>query len=534
MANRDLNSTPQVTNVTPLDPNTGTPVNLAADIGDQVANMSAQSKALAATAQTSAAFRALDTQFRTQNADNPNDPQALSDYRDARQQIIQQIGSTVPNIAQRDYFSKTIELGQASDTSNQLWTTRQLVHNATNNLATGTQNYYQQANDAGRDFAQNGGDIGQALQYAQAAQTLHQFADPVIGADRAGAYLKDFNANYTKSFVAGVAENDPQKAAALLADPAISQHFTTQDIGDMTQLIAKTQKQQALAQSLQTTKNDGQLVDILNDPNTGYFQKRVTIDQLNMQGSVTPEAATKAMRVLNSQNDLDSQTDTPQMASVINKVYDLNAQAATKPDDYLAGVRDIQQQVLELQANNQLTQKDAGKLNKEINDLTSAKLASATNTAGNEFYDANQAFNVLPPEYRGQATRALFYASHGQQMTAEQLKAQAGQVIDQINAQRRQQALTTVSRIGSDDALLQSAGYTRQDVQDTAAKYGTTPDAVIQQLRSHYAAKRGQQPVKGVSSGPSGGDEEPDSAGIRINSPAPPSMEPENDDSEER
>jgi len=490
VANRDLNATPTVTNVTPLDPDTGNVTNLAADIGDQVANMSAQSKALAATAQTSQAFRQLDTQFRLQNADNPNDPAALADYRASRQDIVQQIGQTVPNIAQRDYFSKTIELGQASDTSNQLWTTKQLVRNATNNLQTGAQSYYDQANQAGKDFAQNGGDIDQVLQYAQANQTLHQFANPVIGADRTGEFLKDFNANYAKSFVAGVAETNPQQAAALLQQPAIAQHFTTQDVGDMVQLIQKTQKQQQLAQSLQTTKNDGQLVDIVNDPNSGYYDKRVAIDKLNMSGAVTPSAAEKAMRVLNSQNDLDSQTDTPQMADVINKVYDLNAQAASKPDDYLAGVRDIQQQVLALQANNQLTARDAGKLNKEINDLTSAKLASATNTAGNEFYDANQSFSVLPPEYRGQATRALFYASHGQNLTPQQLKTQAGQVIDQINAQRRQQALTTVSRIGSDDALLQAAGYTRQDVQETATKYNTTPDAVIRAMRDNFAARR--------------------------------------------
>lgn len=489
MADRNLDTSPQVTNVTPLDPDTGTPVALGMDIADQVANMSAQSKALAATAQTSQMFRQLDTQFRLQNADNPNDPKALQDYQAARAAIVQQVGQTVPNIAQRDYFSKTIELGQASDTSNQLWTTKQLVRNASNNLQTGAQSYYDQANAAGKDFATNGGDISQVLNYAQANAALHQFANPVIGADKTGEYLKDFNTNYVKSFVAGVAENNPQQAAALLEQSAIAEHFTTQDIGDMAQLIQKTTKQQALITSLQTTKNDGSLVDLINDPNTNYYQKRVAIDQMNMAGSVTPQAAEKAMRVLNAQNDLDAQTDTPAMSDVINKVYDLNANAASKPADYLNGVRDIQQQVLDLQANNQLTAKDAGKLNKQINDLTSAKLASATNSAGNDFYDANQSFNVLPPEFRGQATRALFYATNGQNLTPQQQKAQAGQIIDQINQQRRTQALTTVSRLGSDDALLQSAGYTRQDVQETAQKYGTTPEAVIQSLRQKLAAQ---------------------------------------------
>ena len=394
-----------------------------------------------------------------------------------------------------------------------------MVRNAANNLQTGAQTYYDQANSAGRDFGTNGGDINDALNYAHANQSLHQFADPVIGADRAGEFMKDFNTNYVKSFVAGVAENNPQQAAALLQEPAIAQHFTTQDIGDMGQLIEKTQKQQKLIQSIQTTKNDGALTDIVNDPNTSFYEKRVAIDKMDMEGTVSSKAASSARRVLTSQNDLDSQTDTPAMADVINKIYDLNANASSKPDDYLTGVRAVQNQVLELQANNQLTAKDAGNLNKEITNLTSSKLASATNTAGNEFYDANQSFNVLPPEYRGQATRALFYATNGQNMTPEQIKTQAGGVIDQINAQRRTQALTTVSRIGSDDTLLKATGYSRSDVAETAQKYGISPDEVIQNLRAKYAARPGSAPVNKARamSNPENSD------GISISGPSPKS-----------
>ena len=522
MANRQTDFSPTVTNVVPQDPSTSTPVDFGADIADQVANISAQSKALQATAATSQAFRQLDTQFRLNNADNPNDPQALQDYRDARNSIIQNIGSQVPNITQRDYFAQTIELGKASDTSNQLWTTRQMVRNASNNVQTSYQSYMDQAAQAGKDFAVNGGDIADVLQYAQANQAIHKFADPVLGSDKTQEYLKNFNTDYVKSFVANVAEKNPQQAAALLQDPNISNHFTAQDIGDMAQTISRTQKQQALITSLQTTKNDGALVDIVNDPNSTYYEKRVAIDKMNMEGSVTPGAAAKALRVVTSTNDMESQTDTPQMADIINKAYDLNSQATTSPDDYLMGVRALQQNILDLQSNNQLTAQDAVKLNKQISNLTQSKLASATNSAGDEFYQANQQFNALPAEYRGQATRALFYASHGQNMTDQQLSLQANKIIDQINAQRRSSALVTVDQLQQPDAqFLKQIGVTQDKIEYTAKKYNMTPAAVMMQLRAQAAARarvKAASPIQNVAPEPAddqGGD-------LSTKTPAPP------------
>lgn len=535
MANRDLDFSPQVTDVVPKTEDTATPFDAAGDIADTIAQQSAQSKALTATAQTSLAFRQLDTQFREQYADDPTNPQGLQNLQAARQAVITKQGGSVPNIAMRDYITQSIELGKTSDTSNQLWTTRQQVHNTANNLNTGMQTYYQQANNAGVDFGTNGGDLGSALNYIDAAAHLHQNADPIIGADRSGEMMKEFNTNYVKSFVAGVAENDPQRAVALLDEPEIAQHFTTQDRNDMTQLIQKTVKTQALMKTIGTTDENGKLPDIINDQNTNYFQKRAAIDQMDMQGTITPKAAAAARRVLTSSANLDTQTDTPTMATIINQTYDLNANSKASPQDYLTGVQNIQQQILEKQGTGELTAQDASKLSKQISTLTSAKLSDATNNVGNTFYSANQRFNTLPPEYRGDATRRLFYASFGQNMSDQQLNNKADGIIDKINGERRADALATVARISNDSTFVKSLGYTDDEVQQAAKNKGITPQAVISALRAKYAKKAPARAPAANSVAPADEDEGDDKAPMPP--PSPGIMLPSDegsDDNEER
>jgi len=502
MANRNLDFNTDVNTVTPTQDAGSEELNAAGDLAAQAASISANGKALAATAQTQSQFRQLDSQFRLNNADDPTNPKAVQQYQADRQKIIDTNSSNVPAIAMPAFQNKAIELSTQSDDLNSAWGTKQQIRNGVNNLQTGRVTYLNEANAAGQSFAQDpDGDLQTAMNYQQAMQSMHQFADPVVGADKTAAFLKDFQGDYAKSFIAGVAQSNPQKAAQMLQDPAIAQHFSTQDIGDMTQVIQKTVKQQALAQSLSTVKNMQDTSDIVNGDGT-YYQKRAQLDQGEMDGTIAPKDAAIARRVLTSRTDLDAQTDTPKMATVINSVYDLNASASMNPDDYLVGVKNIQDQVMQMQANNELTAQDAQKLNKEIGGLTSAKLASATNTAGNEFYDANQKFNTLPPEYRGQATRALFYASHGQNMTDAQLSNQANQIIDQVNKQRRGAAQSTLQNLqGSDTAFLQGLGYTPDQLAYTAQKHGMSQQQVIQMLRQNAAKKPATRQAQPLDTG---------------------------------
>lgn len=507
MPDRNLDFDPTVTNVTPKMPDQGLMLG-AADLGDRVAEISANSKALNATAQTALAFRQLDAGYREATAGDPNNPQALANLQSARAVVAQKIGAGVPAIASQQYTTKVIELGESSDKLNEFWGMHQQIRNADNDMDTARDTQLKMANMAGSQFGADGADFGNlnsVLNYEHAQDDIKQFVTPVVGAPKADAYLKDFSGDWVKSFVAGVAEKNPTAAAAMLERPEISEHFTSQQIGDMGDVIKKTERQQQLIQNMQTTKADGSLADLINDPNTSYFDKRAAIDKGDAAGIYTPKAAAAARRVIKSTEDLDSQTDTPFMSGLINKTYDLNSNASTNSDDYLRGVQNLHQQILEGQAGGSITGRDASKLTNQINDLTSKKMADATNTAGMEFYDANQKFNALPPEYRGQATRALFYAGDGKNWTPDQYGNQATQIIGQINATRRTQSQQSLSALPQQDTefLKTIPNATPEAIQATATKYGVSTKQVILQLRAQQASaiRAKQNGVKRIAPG---------------------------------
>lgn len=462
-----------------------------AKLGQQYATAAAESKTMLQAGKAQIAFKQLDGEYRQKWADDPSNPEGLKWLQESRQQVIDELGTDVPSLMNRKWVDKTTELATQSDLSNDLWTIQQNRTNTVSNVNTSIKSYLDMANQDGRNFGAGKGDASSVMNYLTAGEELHSFGNRTLGKADTDKLLGTFDKDYVKSFVSGVAESSPDQAKALLDDPSIAERFTTEEKGEMIDQIAKVRRQQQTAEDLSVTVNNGALTDIVNDPNTTFYEKRARIDELDMAGSISPTAAAKARRVLSSQEDLDTQTSTPVMADLVNKMYDLNSIADTNSADYLRGVRNIQEEIMEKQANGELKAKDATTLNKQLSGLTSAKLSSATNSAGNEFYEANQLFKQLPPEYRGQATRQLFYAGDGKQFTKQQYKTQAQTIIDEINATRRQKAVSTVKAISMDDnAFLKANNISEADITETMGIYKLTREQVVAELRRRAAKKK--------------------------------------------
>lgn len=503
MANRDLNFSQEVAPSTPAMPDYSV-AQAVESIGATLADQSAQSKLLAQSAKAQVGFKQLDTQFRLKYADDPTNKEGLESLAEQRATLADSLGESIPSIYSREWQKKTTELSTSSDVSNELWTGHQQRLNTVTNVNSSIKTYLDAGNKDGQAFgASDAVDVGGALNYLNARQNIEQFGNPALGTAKTEALLKDFNKDYVKSFVSGVAESSPAKAVQLLNSPDIQQHFTTEERGDMISQIARVKKQQELSKQLTTTINDTGLTDVVNDENSTYYEKRAEIDRLDMSGAITPSAAAKARRVIKSTADLDSQTDTPVMATIINQIYDLNANSQSSSSDYLRGVQNVQEAILEKQANGELTAPDAGKLNKQLVTLTNKRLSDATQQVGNEFYEANQQFQVLPPEYRGDATRKLFYAADGKNFTKQQYKASAQTIVDDINNKRRAAALKVASDAGMNDTrFLKSIKATPDDVKATALKYHVSESEVMRQLRMRAANRHmNVKPVTTIDSG---------------------------------
>lgn len=484
MANRDLDFSPTVTTDVEAAPENGLVTGIVG-LAAKIADTNEQSKLLINSTKLHAGYKQLDAQFRMDYAGDPNNKEGLAKLGEDRQTLAESLGGDIGPFYQRQWGEKTAELATQSDISNDVWTVNQNHVNTVANFNTSVKGYTDMANKDGQAYGISGAtDGGNIMNFLTARNNLEQFGNKNLGVPKTEEMLKVFNSDYVKSFVSGTAEHSPERAAELLNDPKISENFTTEDRGDMIAQINKVKKQQELGKSLQLTSNNSALPDIVNDPNLSYYEKRSQIDKMDMEGSVTPKAAASARRVIKSSDDLDSQTDTPIMADTINKIYDLNANASASGSDYLLGVQNIQESILDNQSAGKLTAQDAGKLNKQMDTLTSKRIGDATREVGGNFYKANQEFNKLPPEFRGAATRQLFYKSYGQNYTPDQYITQAQTIIDGVNNDRRTKATQIATMTAQNDKVfLKSIKATPQDVTDTARKYHISENEVMRRLR---------------------------------------------------
>lgn len=482
MANRDLRdyrSETQVIASKPVDY-----AGIAQDIGDKVIAQSQEAKINENISAAQLELGQLNNQYRM---DNQGDPfGGLEKLKSDRDAIFNKYGEGISPYFKGEWQKSTQRLADHNDALNQAWGYKQSAINSKVSLGVSMKNNYDSANIAGQQFgAGTETEVGALLNYADSHNQLAEFGNKHLGEAPTATLMKDYNKDYMKSFISGVAETSPEKAAKLLDDPSVKDKFTTDERGEMIGVISKVKKQQELQDSLQQTVNTGQVSDIVNDDNKTYYQKRLEIDSLEFKGSIPNKIASQARRVLTSQKDIDAVTNTDTMSSIITKIYDVNTLKDTSSADYLKGVQNIHDDILDKQANGELSAPDAQKLNNQLKTLTSAKIADATQAVGNDFYDANEKFGALPPEFRGTATRELFYRTNGKDLTPEGYDRYANDVIQGINLDRRQKAIKNVKRsLEPDETFIKGLGYSMDDVNETAAKYNITPADVIKRLRA--------------------------------------------------
>jgi hypothetical protein len=170
----------------------------------------------------------------------------------------------------------------------------------------------------------------------------------------------------------------------------------------------------------------------------------------------------------------------------------------------LRGSQNLKRRIMALRADGTLSRDDELKLNNQLRTLMAAKTSEATSTVAMSFTQASKTIEkALPPEMRGEATRALFYKvdeemQSGRDYTREEEKAlyakHARTIVDEMNQARRNKTLDIVananaesSKIKEDDAeaqkFLTSKGYTMDDVRETAKNHGMTEKQVIEHLK---------------------------------------------------
>lgn len=258
------------------------------------------------------------------------------------------------------------------------------------------------------------------------------------------------------------------------------------------------------ADTMTQISNQNELLAEIEGDELTYDEKMLKINRSELVGGIRQEFAADARRYLESVKAINAETNSDLMAGIVTQMYDLNAMADVKEDDYLRGMQNIKRNIMALRAEGKLSRDDEVKLSNQMRTLTAAKTSEATSTMAMSFTQASKIIDQgLPPELRGAATRALFYKvdeqlAGGVTLSRGEEKAlyakHAREIVDEINKERRNRTLDTVAkasveagRISADDVetqkFLSAKGYTMDDVRETAKQHNMTEKAVIEHLK---------------------------------------------------
>lgn len=501
MVERNISNIPQVTDVT-ADTSAGTMEQAIGDAGQEI--IKAQQHSLIVNNFSKAYMDLNDAKLKFQN-DYADDPMGgVKAYQEYRQSTLDSYGDQISPFFRGTWNQESKDMGVRDDMQMNGWAYGQLRQNTVTNVNNAISTNLGQANTDGMNYGSGKiSDIDAVLQAAPERELLNKFGASNLGAAKTSGLLQNYDNDYFKSFISGVAQSNPQKAAALLDSDTFKDKFTTEDRNEFAALIDKTQKSNELIGSLKITQNTQQVTDMINDQGQTFYQKRLALDTMEQQGAISNTTAANARRVLVDKNAVDAVTDSPKMADFVQKMYDLNAVTGTSAKDYLNGVTDLHNQILSAQADGSLNAADVQKMNNEMKTITSARLSGATEQIGTTFPSAIKSqINTLPPEYRGDAIRSLFYATNGQsdklspQAYTQLVNTSAQKVVDDINSQRRQAAVSAVQQTAqpkatqqtlTDDQFLQKIKSSPEEVEQFARSKNVPVSRVMDALRKKYA-----------------------------------------------
>jgi hypothetical protein len=208
------------------------------------------------------------------------------------------------------------------------------------------------------------------------------------------------------------------------------------------------------------TQNYTASMDMVQDPSIPNAEKIVSINEAEMLGKISPSGAGKLRAYVNSVEKLKAKSNSQVFGDIIARAYDLNAQLDLEADSsaYLTGINTLREEVITARTDGELTKEDESKILKQLQTLTSAKIAGATADIASNWTQADRIIkDSLNPNLRGVAVRALFerveaekqnLRDEGQTITRnierDLWERYAPEVVRQIQENRRGEVITQV------------------------------------------------------------------------------------------
>lgn len=229
--------------------------------------------------------------------------------------------------------------------------------------------------------------------------------------ERAQGFIDDLR---KRKSVAGINPNDPEKSLTLSKETQVKfadnleKEMKAFFEGEEAKLKANT-----LADQVRGLKRNDEFIDSVMDSDLGIDELLVNVNKEELE---TGQDLSDVRRYLNSKKAVDAKANPLATGEIIAQIYDLNADISMEQDGarYLNGLQNIKMDIMKKRADGELSQADETALLKQIQTLTSAKTAEATNLLASNWYKAsNMVKKSVAPEDYGLAIRALHFEVEG-------------------------------------------------------------------------------------------------------------------------
>ena len=298
------------------------------------------------------------------------------------------------------------------------------------------------------------------------------------------------------------AESDPQGVIDNLK--AGNYKIKPEDYNDVLKNLNSIKTNDELMRTYQETatqnKGESDAMDYIYS-NASYADKLKYINDAEFSGNISSSYAQKARRAIKQFKPDGGKTmsQAQNIADVLQRAYDLN-EGGFDSTEYLNGIRALRSEITEAVNNGDISYKDGVSLNNQLNQATRKRVSQETNFISYQFGKSVDMFKEqLPPEYRNDAIRELFYATQDIDDNLSEKEKQrvynekAVAVVDKIKSDNRLAAQKVLedTQVKAADDFVQTLAAKRgvdtatlnKDIDVTAAKYGITRAEVINKLR---------------------------------------------------
>lgn len=247
------------------------------------------------------------------------------------------------------------------------------------------------------------------------------------------------------------AESNPEEVIKNLKAGAydIKPEYMNDLLSDLNKIKTNNELMQSYEQNLKQNTGENDATEYIYS-NATYDDKLKYIDEQEFLGNISSTFATQARRNLKQfkPESQENVSNAQKISEVMERAYDLNVGELSN-EDYLIGIRNLRNEINTMQANGEISAKDAVTLNKQLASATNKKVSEATQEVASGYGAAKDYIDkTLPPDLQAEAYREVFYATADKDTTnmssvqQDQLYYEAAsKAVQKINAKNRNQAL---------------------------------------------------------------------------------------------